>query len=73
MGKDIDEIVVKMYPEKKQLIFQQRRTNLLEFPSCKENWIEFEKFIIVGIVQIFPLNKFIKLTKNYLGKIIVFY
>ena len=35
IGKDQDEIVVKSCPEK-QLNIQQRRTNLLEFPSCKK-------------------------------------
>ena len=35
-GKDNDEIVVKIYPEKKQLIIQQRRNTLPDFPSFKK-------------------------------------
>ena len=33
IGKDNDEIVVKIYPEKKQKIFQQCRTDPPDFPS----------------------------------------
>ena len=36
-GKDNDETVVKIYPEKKQLTIQHRRNTLPDFPSFKKN------------------------------------
>ena len=46
MGKDNDEIVVKIYPEKKQLIIQQRRNTLPDFPSFKKNGLCLIKLLL---------------------------
>ena len=74
MGKDNDEIVVKIYPEKKNnSLFNNVEIFYLIFLVSKKNWIVFDKKIIVEIVNTFSTNNVIKLIKHYLGKIIVFY
>ena len=69
----IVELVVKFYPERKQLNFQQYKIILPAYPSCQ---------IIIGLclikinfdqnMKLNLLNRNIKLVKNYLGEILIF-
>ena len=41
---DNDQLIVKNYPKNNQPIIQQRKFDLPNFPSCKQNnWLEFDK------------------------------
>ena len=57
IGKDNDEIVVKIYPEKKQLITQQRKTNLPDFPSCKKYGLFLIKLLLSKLCKFFHWTK----------------
>ena len=73
LEKDKSELVVKIYPERKQLNIQQYKIDLPDYPSCQ---------IIIGLclikiifdqnVNIKFLYKNIKLIENYFGEILIF-
>ena len=73
---DDNQLVVKNYPknENKQPINQQRKFDLPNCPSCKQNrWIEFEKgFYCKNCEYIINKQKHQNDKKKFLDKIMIF-
>ena len=58
---DNDELLVKIYPNNKQPIFQQPKYKPPNCPSCKRsNWLEFDKGYYHQTVKIILTNRGIR-------------